>query len=102
MSSKQIAQKLNEEQMGDKTTGVVGLIVGIAIKYGLPSVCCIWLFYVIWCKDQVILNMTEKVTTALVESSHSRSEQAAAAQAQANALRELSDAVKDLNQLNKQ
>jgi len=90
MSSTELASTLNEEQLEKKTTGVVGLILGVAIKYGLPSVCCAWLFYVIWTKDLIIYNMTREVTAALVESNHARGEQA-------TAIRELADAVKGIN-----
>lgn len=47
---------------------IPSLLIGMAIKYGLPSVCCIWLFYVIWCKDQQIFSMAKDVTTALTQS----------------------------------
>jgi hypothetical protein len=70
MSHTEVAENLNE--LPNKST--MGLILGMAIKYGLPSVCCIWLFYVIWCKDQIIYQMSKDVTTALVESNHTRDE----------------------------
>ncbi len=88
MSADEIARKLNETTE-ERPSGVWGLILAIALKYGLPSLTCIWLFYVIWCKDIQIFKMAQDTTTALVESNHARSEQTAA-------IKELAEAVKGL------
>lgn len=75
--------------MESKTEGVWGLILGIGIKYGLPSLTCIYLFYVIDCKDRIIYATVEKVTAALTESNNAGREQAAAMSRVADALNRL-------------
>jgi hypothetical protein len=63
MSHEEIAASLNE--VPNKST--VGLMLGMAIKYGLPSICCVWLFFVIKCKDDQIFTMAKDTTAALVQ-----------------------------------
>ena len=87
MSSQEVAEQLNESKLEGRTSGLVGLIVGVAIKYGLPSICCAWLFYVIWTKDLIIYNLTREVTAALVESNQVGRENAQAIHDLADSLR---------------
>ena len=90
MSSQEVANQLNESQLEKRTNGLFGLIIGVALKYGLPSICCAWLFYVIWQKDLIIYNLAREVTTALVESNQ-------VGRDNAHAIQELADSMRDKN-----
>lgn len=83
MSTEELGKQINEVSLEQRTKGFLGLVAALGIKYGLPALCCIYLFYVIERKDQQIFMLTEKVTAALIENNH--------------ALRDVADAVKDLN-----
>lgn len=96
MSKDDIAAAVGEHGINDRTNTLTGLILALAAKYGLPALCCAWLFYVIWCKDQQIFAMVEKVTAALVESNHARAEDITAKKEQAEAIQKLADAVNGL------
>ena len=86
MSSEEVGRQLGEVQLESKTQGLIGLLVGIGLKYGLPSLTCIYLFYVIDCKDRIIYAMMERTTSALVESTNAGRDQAAAMNRLADAL----------------
>lgn len=94
MSKDDIAAAVGEHGINDRTNTITGFLLALAAKYGLPALCCAWLFYVIWCKDQQIFSMVEKVTAALVESNHARADETNAKKEQADALKELADAVR--------
>ena len=85
MSTKDVGEQINEVSLEQRTKGFFGLLAALTIKYGLPSMLCIYLLYVIERKDQQIFALTEKVTGALVENNH--------------ALRDVAQAVQDLNRL---
>lgn len=93
MSTDEVASRLNENS--PPPSGLWGFLLGLAIKYGLPSLTCVWLFYVIWCKDQIIYEQSTQVTAALVESNHARDAQTAAIEKQATATQNLAQAVRD-------
>ena len=95
MSTDEVRKHLNEDN-APTPEGVWGLVIAIGLKYGLPSLTCIWLFYVIWCKDQIIYEQSTQVTTALVESNHARDAQTDAIEKQATATQNLAQAVRDL------
>lgn len=97
MSTDQLAAHLNE--VPNKST--TGLIMGMAIKYGLPSVCCIWLFYVIWCKDQQIFSMAKETTMALAQSSSAQVQIAGAQERQNEAMHDLSKSIDNLSRASK-
>lgn len=86
MSTEELGRKLGEQDLESKTQGFWGLLLGIGIKYGLPSLTCIYLFYVIQLKDQILYSTIEKVTAALVESNNSNRENATAMNRLADAI----------------
>jgi hypothetical protein len=86
MSTEEVAAKLNEVP----NKSVTGLVLGMAIKYGLPSVCCIYLFSVIDQKDKIIADMLQKTTAALVESNLAKRDSNDAIKQLAQAVNELS------------
>lgn len=83
MSKEDIADQINEVKLGDKANSLLALVVAIGVKYGLPSLVCIYLFYVIDQKDRQIFTMSREVTSALVMNN--------------SAIAELAEAVKGLN-----
>ena len=89
MSTEDLGEALNEKKLAETATSPINLILGMTVKYGLPSLVCVLLFYVIWAKDNQIFNLTEKVTTALIENNHTIGELS-------NKLSDLADAIKDL------
>lgn len=68
MSKEELAGQINEENLGNRTNSVWGLLAALAVKYGLPSLCCAYLFYVVSEKDQIIYTMAKDTTAALVSS----------------------------------
>jgi hypothetical protein len=82
MSKDQIADAINETKIGEKTSTLLGLVLAIGAKYGLPSLVCIWLFYVIYQKDLQLYSITKETTAALVDNS--------------NAVKDLAEAVKEI------
>jgi hypothetical protein len=88
MSKDQVAEVIGEERLAEKTNGLFGLLLAIGAKYGLPSICCIWLFMVIHNKDLIIYGMAKDVTAALVEKNVRDREVV-------EALRELSNSIRE-------
>ena len=85
MSTEELGRQVNESALEQRSSGILGFLAAMGIKYGLPSLCCIYLFYVIERKDQQIFMLNEKVTAALIENNR--------------ALRDVADAVKGLERV---
>lgn len=89
MSKEELGESLNEPKMASGASSMANFILGLSVKYGLPSILCIYLLYSINQKDKQIYAQAERVTTALMESNHTVSKLG-------NEIKELSDAIRTI------
>lgn len=89
MSKEELGETLNEPKMASGASSMANFILGLSVKYGLPSILCIYLLYSINQKDKQIYAQGERVTTALIESNHTVGELG-------DQIKELSEAIRQI------